>query len=501
MANAILTLRGIEKSFPGVHALRGVDLTVYQGEVMALLGENGAGKSTLMKVLTGIYQRDAGTIVFNGRPVTYRGARQAQEDGLAIIHQELNLVPKMRIYENIFLGRELKKPGGRLDKKAMMDKTRSLLARVRMPLNPRAVVGGLSIAQQQMVEIAKALLLNARVIIMDEPTDALPDEEVESLFQVIRGLKDEGKGIVYITHRLKEVFEICDRATVLRDGAFIGEMPVAQLSMDSLIGMMVGRTLDQQFPYRPCAPGDEVLRVEGLGNSYVHDLSFSLRRGEVLGISGLVGAGRTELAKTLYGLFPWETGRAALAGRPYRADNPNHAIRQGLYYMTEDRKRNGLVMLMDVAGNVTLSSLDAVSRHGRLDKAKERRVVADYIKKINIKTPSMAQKARNLSGGNQQKIVLSKALMTDPDVLILDEPTRGIDVGAKKEIYQLINQLKDRGKGILMISSEMPEILGMSDRILVLAGGRLKGELRHGEATQEKIMSLIVGEQRDGERT
>ena len=500
MAEAILTLRDIQKSFPGVHALKGVSLNVYPGEVMALLGENGAGKSTLMKVLTGVYQRDSGEIVFKGRPVAYRGARQAQEDGLAIIHQELNLVPKMRIYENIFLGRELKGKGGRLDKRAMMEKTRQLLERVRMPLDPRAQVKDLSIAQQQMVEIAKALLLNAQVIVMDEPTDALPDEEVDSLFAVIRGLRSEGKGIVYITHRLKEVFEICDRATVLRDGSFIGETPVKELTMDSLIGMMVGRTLDQQFPYQAVQPGEEVLRVEGLSNAHIHDVTFSLRRGEVVGCAGLVGAGRTELACTLYGLYPWEKGQVTLAGKPYRADNPSHAISQGLYYMTEDRKRNGLVMLMDVAGNITLSSLCAISRRGKLNKGKEKQVVRDYIQKMNIKTPSMTQRVRNLSGGNQQKIVLSKALMTEPDVLILDEPTRGIDVGAKKEIYLLINQLKARGKGILMISSEMPEILGMSDRVLVREGGRLKGELSRREATQEKIMSLIVDEKTEGER-
>ncbi|MDO4548767.1 MAG: sugar ABC transporter ATP-binding protein [Clostridia bacterium] len=500
MSATILTMRGVEKSFPGVRALKGVDLNVYQGEVMAVLGENGAGKSTLMKVLTGVYRRDAGEIIFDGRPVEYHTARQAQQDGIAIIHQELNLVPKMRIYENIFLGREIKGRLGRVDKKAMIEKTRLVLEQVRMPLDPGTLVGSLSIAQQQMVEIAKALLLNARVIVMDEPTDALPDEEVENLFALIRRLRDEGKGIVYITHRLKEVFEICDRATVFRDGEYIAEKSVRDLTMDELIGMMVGRALEQQFPYVPSAPSDEVLRAEGLCNQYVKDVSFALRRGEVLGVAGLVGAGRTELAKTLYGLYPLEKGKIVLAGKDYRPSSPNAAIRHGLYYMTEDRKRNGLVMPMDVAGNITLSSLPAISRKGRLDKAKERRAVGDYIEKINIKTPSMRQKARNLSGGNQQKIVLSKALMTEPDVLILDEPTRGIDVGAKKEIYQLINQLKARGKGIIMISSEMPEILGMSDRVMVLADGRVKGELERGEASQEKIMALIVAEHMEGEK-
>ena len=494
MGEIILRLSGIEKSFPGVRALKGVDLNVYGGEVMALLGEIGAGKSTLMKVLTGVHRRDAGTISFKGRDVVYHNARQAQEDGIAIIHQELNLIPKMRIYENVFLGREMKRRSGALDTRAMIERTRELLAMVRVPLDPRERIENLSIAQQQMVEIAKALLLDAQVIIMDEPTDALPDDEVDSLFAVIRQLRAQGKGLVYITHRLKEVFEICDRATILRDGAFIRELPVSELEIDGLIGMMVGRTLNDRFPYEHCARGAEMLRVEGLSNEYIRDISFTVHAGEVLGVAGLVGAGRTELAKTLYGLFPWERGKVMLNGKPYSAESPSDAIRQGLFYMTEDRKRNGLVMLMDVGKNITLSSLDKIRRGVSLDEKAEKRIVADYIEKINIKTPSMQQQARNLSGGNQQKVVLSKALMTEPNVLILDEPTRGIDVGAKKEIYQLINQLKARGKAILMISSEMPEILGVSDRIMVLADGRKKGELSHDEATQEKIMQLILSD-------
>lgn len=494
MGEIILRLSGIEKSFPGVRALKGVDLNVYGGEVMALLGENGAGKSTLMKVLTGVHRRDAGTISFKGRDVVYHNARQAQEDGIAIIHQELNLIPKMRIYENVFLGREMKHRSGALDTRAMIERTRELLAMVRVPLDPRERIENLSIAQQQMVEIAKALLLDAQVIIMDEPTDALPDDEVDSLFAVIRQLRAQGKGLIYITHRLKEVFEICDRATILRDGAFIRELPVRELEIDSLIGMMVGRTLNDHFPYERCARGAEMMRVEGLSNEYIRDISFTVHAGEVLGVAGLVGAGRTELAKTLYGLFPWECGKVMLNGKPYSAESPSDAIRQGLFYMTEDRKRNGLVMLMDVGKNITLSSLDKIRRGVSLDEKAEKRIVADYIEKINIKTPSMYQQARNLSGGNQQKVVLSKALMTEPNVLILDEPTRGIDVGAKKEIYQLINQLKARGKAILMISSEMPEILGVSDRIMVLADGRKKGELSHDEATQEKIMQLILSD-------
>ena len=492
MGKVILEIRNIVKRFPGVLALNNVSLKIYEGEAMALLGENGAGKSTLMKVLTGVYQRDEGTILYNGREVNYTNARQAQEDGIAIIHQELNLIPRMKVYENIFLGREVRKKTGALDKKYMIQRSRELLEEVRMNIDPNALISSLSIAQQQMVEIAKALLVDAKVIVMDEPTDALPDEEVESLFNIIRTLKQKQKGIVYISHRLKEIFEICEHATILRDGQFIAEKPVSELTQDSLISMMVGRSLDQQFPYMEMKLGDVVFSVKGLTNALVNDISFDVRRGEVLGITGLVGAGRTELAQTIYGLHEWHEGEITLNGKKVHPANPNQAIREGIYYMTEDRKRNGLVLIMDVRRNTSLSALDKISKFGKINERLERKICADYIQKINIKTPSQNQKVRNLSGGNQQKVVLSKALMTEPEVLILDEPTRGIDVGAKKEIYNLINQLKQEGKAIIMISSEMPEILGMSDRILVLHEGRCKGELSRAEATQERIMEKIL---------
>ena len=492
MGKVVLEMRDIVKRFPGVLALNGVSLKVYEGEAMALLGENVAGKSTLMKCLTGVYERDEGSILYKDREIAYTNARQAQEDGIAIIHQELNLIPKMKVYENIFLGREVKTRSGALNKKYMIEKSRELLQEVRININPNALISSLSIAQQQMVEIAKALLLDAKVIVMDEPTDALPDEEVESLFRIIRDLKAKNKGIVYISHRLQEIFEICERATILRDGTFIAEKLVSELDQPSLISMMVGRTLDQQFPYEEVPRGDVVLSVKGLSNHLVHDISFDVHSGEVLGIIGLVGAGRTELAQTIYGLHAWEEGEIRLRGEPIHPADPNQAIRQGIYYMTEDRKRNGLVLIMDVRRNISLSSLDKISKFGKIDQKKEREICADYIEKINVKTPSQNQKVRNLSGGNQQKVVLSKALMTEPDVLILDEPTRGIDVGAKKEIYLLINPLKERGKAIIMISSEMPEILGMADRVLILHEGHCKGELSRQEATQEKIMEKIL---------
>lgn len=492
MDQTILTMEGIVKKFPGVIALNHAKLNIRKGEVMALMGENGAGKSTLMKILTGVYKKDEGEIRYEGKPVEYHDVRQAQKDGIAIIHQELNLIAQMSIYENIFLGREKKKAGGALDREYMKEKSRELLALVHMDLNPERSVGTLSIAQQQMVEIAKTLLDDARVIIMDEPTDALPDEEVESLFQIIRDLKKRGKGIVYISHRVKEIFEICDRVTVMRDGEFISEKSIGDITKESLIEMMVGRALNEQFPHVDVKPGDEVLRVEGLTNQYVRDVGFTLRAGEILGIAGLVGAGRTELAKTLYGCYPWQKGTVCLHGKQVQIRNTGQAIKNGIYYMTEDRKKNGLILLMDVKSNITLSSLKKISRFGRIARGREREVAADYVKKIQIKTPSICQRVRNLSGGNQQKVILSKAMMTEPDVLILDEPTRGIDVGAKKEIYHLINELKQRGKAIIMISSEMPEILGMSDRIMVLSHGIVKGELNREEATQEMIMETIL---------
>jgi ribose transport system ATP-binding protein len=492
METGILVMKDIVKWFPGVLALDKVNLTVREGEIMALLGENGAGKSTLMKVLTGVYQRDEGVITFNGKEVAYHNARQAQEGGIAIIHQELHLVPKMKVYENIFLGRELHSKFGVLDRKRMIEKSKELLKVVNMNLDPLQNVETLSIAQQQMVEIAKALLLDAKVIVMDEPTDALPDEEVESLFRILKKLRQQNKGIVYISHRLKEVFEICDRATILRDGTFVAELPVSELTQDSLIKMMVGRTLDEQFPHIEVEPGDTVLSVEGLSNDLVNNISFELKRGEILGVTGLVGAGRTELAQTLYGCHPWKSGKVILNGKEIKLKSPRQAIAKGIYYMTEDRKRNGLVLVLDVLNNASLSALNKISRFGKLDLKREKVIVNEYAQSTRIKMASLYQLTKHLSGGNQQKVILSKALMTEPEVLILDEPTRGIDVGAKKEIYGLINQLKERNKGVIIISSEMPEILGMSDRILVMSEGRKKGELSRSEANQEKIMEKIV---------
>ncbi|OZV13830.1 D-xylose ABC transporter ATP-binding protein [Tissierella sp. P1] len=497
MGKPMLVMEMISKSFPGVKALDSVNFTVYENEVMALLGENGAGKSTLMKILSGVYKRDSGQIILEGQPVEMISPKDATDKGIAIIHQELNLIPYLTVYENIFLGRELKLATGVLNKREMIRQSDELLRKLKVNINPNVKVNTLSIAQQQMVEIAKALSLNAKIIIMDEPTDTLTDQEVENLFEIIRELKKEGKGIVYISHRLKEVFEICDKLTVLRDGQFIAEKKVSEVDEDEIIRLMVGRTLEEQFPYIKTNFQEEVLNVENLSNEYIKDIGFTLRKGEILGISGLVGAGRTELAKTLYGVYKKDSGTVTLDGEKVNLRTPKEALDKGIVYVSEDRKHDGLILMMDVRSNMTISALEKFKRFLGIDKKKENRIASEYREKINIKTPSLHQKVQNLSGGNQQKVAIAKSLLTDPKVLILDEPTRGVDVGAKKEIYDLLNKIKEEGRSIIMISSEMPEILGMSDRILVMHEGQLRGEISREEATQEKIMNYIVrGEDR-----
>lgn len=493
MSELILEMKDIFKSFPGVKALGGAGLKVRTGEAVALLGENGAGKSTLMKILTGVYKMDSGRIVYEGRDVEFTNSRAASDAGIAIIHQEMNLVPHMRIYENVFLGRELTKMGGALDIAAMVRRTKEIFARINVDLDPIRQVKGLSIAMQQMIEIAKALTFDAKVIVMDEPTDALPDEEVDSLLNLMGELKKQGCGIVYITHRLEEVFRICERATVLRDGEFIAEVSTDGLDYDSLVGMMVGRKLDQLFPYSPAKEDGEVaLRVCGLSNEFIHDVSFQLRRGQVIGITGLAGAGRTELAKTIYGVYSHTKGTVEVLGKPVEITNPGKAIRAGIFYISEDRKGDGLVLGLDVKTNITLSSLRQITRFGRLNLKAEKRIAGKYQTELRIRTPSLTQLVLKLSGGNQQKIALAKGLMSNPDILILDEPTRGIDVGAKKEIYLLINEFKQSGKAVLLISSEMPEVLGVSDEILVMHEGTLRARFSRNEATQEKIMAVMV---------
>ncbi|MGF6560389.1 ribose ABC transporter ATP-binding protein RbsA [Erwinia aphidicola] len=496
----LLQLKGIDKSFPGVKALSGAALSVYPGRVMALVGENGAGKSTMMKVLTGIYARDAGTFTWLGKETTFSGPKESQEAGIGIIHQELNLIPQLSIAENIFLGREFVNRFGRIQWKKMHTEADALLKRLNLRFSSHKLVGDLSIGDQQMVEIAKVLSFESKVIVMDEPTDALTDTETVSLFRVINELKAQGCGIVYISHRMKEIFEICDDVTIFRDGQFIAEREVATLTEESLIEMMVSRKLEEQYPRLDKAPGAVRLTVEHLSGSGVEDVSFTLRKGEILGVAGLMGAGRTELMKVLYGALARSGGTVTLDGKTVVSRSPEEGLANGIVYISEDRKRDGLVLGMSVKENMSLTALNYFSYGGgRLKHAEEEMAVGDFIKLFNVKTPSMNQPIGLLSGGNQQKVAIARGLMTRPKVLILDEPTRGVDVGAKKEIYQLINQFKQEGLSIILVSSEMPEVLGMSDRVLVMHEGRLSGDFPIEQASQEILMAAAVGKQHSAE--
>lgn len=493
MSTKILEMKGISKSFPGVKALDNVNLNIYQGKVMAVLGENGAGKSTLMKILSGVYQRSSGEILFGGKPVEFQNTRDSQDCGIAIIHQELNLIPELSIGENIFLGREPLTKFNLIDWKKLYKDTEELLKLLSVEEDPRVTVAGLSIGKKQMVEIAKALSINAEIIIMDEPTDALTDKETESLFKIVNLLRQQGKSVVYISHRLKEIFEICDHVTVLRDGRFVDEKLVSEINEDLLIEMMVGRKLTEQYPKQTIDLGDTVLEVKNLTNRFVKDISFDLKKGEVLGIAGLMGAGRTELVKTIYGAIKLDSGEIYIDGKLIVNKSEGDAVSHKITYVSEDRKKDGLVLGMSVKENISLSALVNFAKNGIINKAKEEEEAKNYIKKMSIKTPSMNQLVRNLSGGNQQKVSIAKSLMNDPKVLILDEPTRGVDVGAKKEIYELINTFKSQGMSMIVVSSEILEILGICDRILVMHEGRVSGILDVKEATQENIMRLAVG--------
>lgn len=494
MTERYLSIQGVSKSFPGVKALDKVSLNVYAGKVMALLGENGAGKSTLMKVLTGIYSKDEGEIEYLGEKIAFKNPRDSQIAGIGIIHQELNLIPELSIAENIFLGREFTNRLGCINWQKMHEEAARLLKRLNIPYSTQTLLGDLSIGGQQMVEIAKVLSYETKVIIMDEPTDALTDTETTALFKVIRELKENGVGIVYISHRLKEIFEICDDVTVIRDGQFVAEKSVSELTEDKLIELMVGRKLEDQYPRLAQEVGETILNVQDLHGAGVNGVSFSLRKGEILGIAGLMGSGRTELMKAIYGANSKKGGRLELEGKTITIRSAIDALKQGIVYISEDRKRDGLVLSMTVKENMTLSSLDFFKgKANNLRLKEEILAVKEYVDAFNIKTPHIEQNIALLSGGNQQKIAIAKGLMTQPKVLILDEPTRGVDVGAKKEIYELINEFKSRGLSVILVSSEMPEVLGMSDRILVMHEGTITAELSRDEATQEKIMAAAVG--------
>lgn len=489
----LLEMRGIHKQFPGVVALANVDFEVKRGEVHALVGENGAGKSTLMKILSGVYEADAGHIIFKGQPVSFTTPRQAQVAGITTIYQELNQVTQLTVTENIFLGSEIER-GPLIDWREMHRQSRQLLARLHLNVDPRVPLNTLGVAQQQMVEIAKALHHRADLIIMDEPTASLSLHEINDLFEIIRELKANNVSVVYISHHLEEAFAISDRITVLRDGRLVSTQPTSDLNVDSLIRLMVGRDLSEQFPKEAAQRGKEVLRVEGLNQGdLLRDVHFSAYAGEVLGIAGLVGSGRTELANALFGAVPIDSGRIYVDGSPVRIHSPQDAIRHGIALLTEDRKLQGLILQMSVSENITLPVLHRLTRGLFTNRRKENTLAQTYVRNIAIKTPSLNQLAMNLSGGNQQKVVLSKWMATDPKVLIFDEPTRGIDVGAKVEIYKLMNQLAQQGVAILMISSELPEVLGMSDRIMVIHEGKIAGFLNRDEATEEKIMEYATG--------
>jgi len=486
-------MRGIVKSFPGVRALRGVDLTLACGEVLALLGENGAGKSTLMRVLGGAQQPDSGTIKIDGRELELRHPHDAQRAGVAVIYQEFNLVPGLTAAENIFLGRELSRFGfvARGEQKR---RAAELFKRIGADIDPDALCRNLSVAQQQIVEIAKALAIDARILVMDEPSAALTVHEVERLYTIIRDLKILGIGIIYISHRLEEIFKICDRVTVLRDGANAGESPVATISRVELIRLMVGRELVDEFPKREVARGDVRFAVRGLRRGQaVRDVSFEVRRGEVLAITGLIGAGRTETMRLIFGADRRDAGEVVLDGHTLSIHTPRDAIRAGIGLLTEDRKGQGLVLMHSVRDNFGLPNLNWLSRAGFIRGGEERATFARQIEDLRIKVPTQETAARNLSGGNQQKVVLAKWLARQCEVLIFDEPTRGVDVGAKFEIYQLINKLAAQGKAVIIVSSELPEVLGMADRILVMHEGRVTGEIADARrTTQEEIMELAV---------
>lgn len=494
MGEIILTMKGIDKSFPGVHALDHVELEIRKGEVLALMGENGAGKSTLMKVLTGIYQKEAGTITYEGREVEYANPREAQADGIVIVHQELNMMGHLTVAQNIFVGREPKK-GLMIDDAKMNAEAKKLFGQLNIDINPRELMSDLTVGKQQMCEIAKAISHQAKIIIFDEPSAALTEAEIEQLFKIIRDLQKKELGIVYISHRMDEIKQITDRVTVMRDGCTVGTLITGESTKDDIIHMMVGRVIYEDPKTASQVPKDApvVLKVEHLNaGRMVRDVSFTLRKGEILGFSGLMGAGRTETARALFGADPKQSGEITINGNKVEIKNPQEAVKAGIGYLSEDRKRFGLVLKKNIAENSTLSCLTNYCQGPFVNKKREKKITQEYVEMLKTKTPGIDQYVINLSGGNQQKVVIAKWLICDSDILIFDEPTRGIDVGAKQEIYELMNRLAANGKSIIMISSEMTEILRMSDRILVMCEGRITGELDIQDATQQKIMQLAT---------
>lgn len=486
-------MQGITKRFPGVLALNDVQFKLRAGTVHSLMGENGAGKSTLMKILAGVYVLDEGQILLDGEPVSIVDPRDGLTHGISMIHQELSFVPDMSAAENIYLGRELRNAAGLVSQKRMVEETQKVFDRWNININPASLMKDLSVAQAQMVEIAKAIAFGSRIIIMDEPTSAITDREVARLHEMINQLRKAGTAIIYITHKMDEVFAISDEITVFRDGTWVATELASNIDRNGLISLMVGRELTQLFPKGEAEIGEVILEVEGLNRGrQVRNVSFKVRRGEILGFAGLMGSGRTEVLETVFGIHAAESGTIKIKGKEVKIREPHQAIEAGIGLLTEDRKKTGIMGVLSVRDNMSMAALNRFASFGVLRKPTLEQMCEEQRQALALKTPSLNQQIQNLSGGNQQKVLLSRWLLTDPDILIIDEPTRGIDVGAKSEIHRLMSKLAAQGKAIIMVSSEMPEILGMSDRVVVMCDGRLVGEVSRADATQENIMQLAT---------
>ena len=489
-----IEMRGIDKAFGSNQVLKDAGFELRDGEIHALMGENGAGKSTLMKILTGVYTRDAGTVTVDGQEVVYKNPQEAERAGIVFIYQELNVLFDLTVEENLFMGKEITKGFGICDKKAMRAKAQEVMEKMGVHIPVNAVMSDLSVGQQQMVEICKALMVDAKVLIMDEPTAALTESETKVLFEVIESLKAKGVSIVYISHRMEEIFHLCDRITILRDGQYVGTRNIRDITMDDVVQMMIGREIGERYPQRDAEIGGEVLRVEGLTHEKIfRDVSFSVRAGEVLGVSGLMGAGRTEIMQAIFGNLPTVGGKVFIEGKEVHIRNPRQAIAVGIGFITEDRKTEGLLLEKSIAENIEICNLNKVSEKSVLSRKKGAELVKMGINEFHIKCFGPDHECFNLSGGNQQKVVLAKWIYTDPKILILDEPTRGVDIGAKKEIYNVINDMAARGVAVIMVSSELPEVLGMSDRIMVVHEGRVTGIIDGKDADQAKVMTLATG--------
>ena len=491
----LLAIRGIRKGFPGVVALDGVSFTLKAGTVHALMGENGAGKSTLMKIIAGVYIPDQGQILLKGQPVTLSSPIDALKQGIAMIHQELNLMPHMTVAENVWITREPRNRFGLVDHRELKRRTEELFERLHIDIDPLAEVQTLSVASRQMVEIAKAVSWNSDVLIMDEPTSALTEKEVSHLFRIIRSLREQGKGIIYITHKMNELFEIADEFSVFRDGKYIATCAATDVTRDDIIQMMVGREITQMFPKETVPIGDVVLSVQNLTlDGVFHDVSFDIRSGEILGLAGLVGSGRSNVAETLFGVTPASSGSITIRGQQMVIDKPAKAMAAGMAFLTEDRKDTGCFLCLDIQDNMDLAVLNSryVNKLGFVQSDALAKDCSEMARRLRVKTPSMHEVIQNLSGGNQQKVLVGRWLLTNPSILILDEPTRGIDVGAKAEIHRLVSELAGQGVAVLMISSEMPEVLGMSDRVAVMHEGRITGILDRKDADQVSVMSLAA---------